>query len=601
MRMICVTGMHRSGTSLAAGVLRLLGVELGPTDAMMAPTPDNPRGYWEAAAITEFNNDLIEHLGGRWHRLPALPIGWERDTGLVPWRKRAHGLIRELFSNAEVAGCKDPRLSVTLPFWRTVTSIDRTLLVVRAPAEVVASINARDGFDSEYGASLWIDYVASAWMNDPGRVVLPYETLLYEPAVTAAKLATEFGLEAPNQKTLAAIEDFCEPDLRHHTTAGDEVPDGPAMRAANALYGLVTGQVPLLADGFAGSIVRHRNQIRLHEAAIEELRHELRVVQRDLRTASGERDRAEGRVDQLVKDVQQRGREMAALHTDLEHASRGRHEFESRADELARQLREAERRAVQQGKELKETKAKLAAWKRKYNALRGRTSVRIALRFAALLGPVRQRLRWQRPSSPEPPGADAHVPATSKQAARLARKLRARTPRTKRKKGPTVSVVILNRDGEHHLRRLLPALARTIYRPFDIVVVDNASGDGSVAYLEGLRLPIPLKVIRNEENASFSEGNNQGIAATAGELVLLLNNDVEPVSRGWLGHMVDTLVEHDAAAVGARLVYPRRPALDNTGHIVHPDLTLQHRQGGRHGVRGERDHQRAKGDPRCRR
>jgi hypothetical protein len=82
-------------------------------------------------------------------------------------------------------------------------------------------------------------------------------------------------------------------------------------------------------------------------------------------------------------------------------------------------------------------------------------------------------------------------------------------------------------------------------------------------------------VIRNEENASFSEGNNQGIAATAGDLVLLLNNDVEPVSRGWLGHMVDTLVEHDAAAVGARLVYPRRPALDNTGHIVHPDLTLQ--------------------------
>jgi GT2 family glycosyltransferase/spore maturation protein CgeB len=141
-----------------------------------------------------------------------------------------------------------------------------------------------------------------------------------------------------------------------------------------------------------------------------------------------------------------------------------------------------------------------------------------------------------------------------------------------------VSLLVLNRDGEQHLRRLLPALAATAYQPFEVVLVDNASSDGSVPYAQSINWSFDLRVAQNRENTSFSAGNNQALAEANGEYVLLLNNDVEPVDPGWLGHMVETLETQGAGAVGARLVYPRRPGLvDNAGDLLFPDLTLQHR------------------------
>jgi GT2 family glycosyltransferase len=138
-----------------------------------------------------------------------------------------------------------------------------------------------------------------------------------------------------------------------------------------------------------------------------------------------------------------------------------------------------------------------------------------------------------------------------------------------------VSIVVLNRNGESLLRQLLPALRRTAYSPFELIVVDNGSVDGSVAYLEASASPIPIRIVRNPGNAPFGAANDQGVAEATGELVLLLNNDVEPVHPGWLGHLVSTVIDGGATAAGARLVYPRRTR--PRAGAQHPDLSLQHR------------------------
>jgi O-antigen biosynthesis protein len=171
----------------------------------------------------------------------------------------------------------------------------------------------------------------------------------------------------------------------------------------------------------------------------------------------------------------------------------------------------------------------------------------------------------------------AHVPATRREAEALHAALAAQGPSARRATGPLVSIAIPNRNGRDHLERLLSALERTAYRPFEVIIVDNASSDGSVDYLERAAPGFPLSLIENDRNASFAEANNQAARTAAGELLLLLNNDVEPVTPDWLGHMVETLEDADAAAVGARLVYPRRPGLMPEGDAVHPDLSLQHR------------------------
>src|SRR5215218_4112214 len=56
---VCVLGMHRSGTSLVAGILRQLGVDLGPDDELLPPDPNNRSGYFELAELVHINDEIL--------------------------------------------------------------------------------------------------------------------------------------------------------------------------------------------------------------------------------------------------------------------------------------------------------------------------------------------------------------------------------------------------------------------------------------------------------------------------------------------------------------------------------------------------------------
>lgn len=121
---------------------------------------------------------------------------------------------------------------------------------------------------------------------------------------------------------------------------------------------------------------------------------------------------------------------------------------------------------------------------------------------------------------------------------------------------PLVSILILNRDGLKHLKELFKEFdEKTNYSNYEIIVVDNASSDGSIEYLESLT-NLPITLIKNEENVSFSKGNNDASKIAKGEYLLLLNNDMEP-TYGWLNELVGTFVNGDnVGAVGSKLVFP---------------------------------------------
>ena len=141
---------------------------------------------------------------------------------------------------------------------------------------------------------------------------------------------------------------------------------------------------------------------------------------------------------------------------------------------------------------------------------------------------------------------------------------------------PLVSIIILNRNGLPHLRTLAASLEQArFYDRYELIVVDNGSTDGSVAFLKSRAQALgkPLRLIENETNESFSVANNQAAQRANGSFLLFMNNDIE-VTDGWLDELLRTaMTEKQAGAVGAKLVYPEGVGGVNAGK----DNLIQHR------------------------
>ncbi len=92
-----------------------------------------------------------------------------------------------------------------------------------------------------------------------------------------------------------------------------------------------------------------------------------------------------------------------------------------------------------------------------------------------------------------------------------------------------ISVVIVNYNGRQYLQRCLASLAAQTYRDFEIIVVDNASGDDSVEWIDA-NFP-HTRVMRSPRNLGFAAGNNLAIRASPAEFIATLNTDTEVESN----------------------------------------------------------------------
>ncbi|MBI5624197.1 MAG: glycosyltransferase family 2 protein [Elusimicrobia bacterium] len=96
------------------------------------------------------------------------------------------------------------------------------------------------------------------------------------------------------------------------------------------------------------------------------------------------------------------------------------------------------------------------------------------------------------------------------------------------------SIIIPVRDGLRYTRECLESLERTTAAPYEVIVVDNGSKDGTAAWVR--RRP-RTRVIRNRENLGFARAVNQGMSAAKGRYLVWLNNDVV-LTEGWLERLI---------------------------------------------------------------
>ena len=136
--------------------------------------------------------------------------------------------------------------------------------------------------------------------------------------------------------------------------------------------------------------------------------------------------------------------------------------------------------------------------------------------------------------------------------------------------------MVVNWNRRDLLSACLQSLAgQVVQRPFEVIVVDNGSRDGSpemvqkeFSRVESFR----LQVIRNAENRGFCAANNQGFAASDSDLVALLNNDAE-AEPGWLAALAGAFEQRPEIGMAASkiLVYEDLRRIDKVGHLIYPD------------------------------
>lgn len=330
---VCVLGMHRSGTSLVARTLNLLGVALGSDADLARAAPDNPRGFWEHPSIRRVNDEILEALAGSWHEPPVFPEGWERTAAFQDLRTRARRVIARDFGEAPLWGWKDPRTCVTLPFWQQVIGPMRYVICLRNPLDVARSLEQRDGFSQEKGVGLWVAYMRAALRGSTGahRLFVSFDDVIEQPAIELARMAAFLSREpAPASASMGAAAACGDPALRHHHADAAGLAGDPAVSvAAKSLYvslrllvRMQHGQHDADDDVLSAiaSVTGHALQLDAAAACADQLRRALEAETADLaesrrtgrqleeeiaaaavylRTIEAERDRADARVSAL--------------------------------------------------------------------------------------------------------------------------------------------------------------------------------------------------------------------------------------------------------------------------------------------------------------
>lgn len=122
---------------------------------------------------------------------------------------------------------------------------------------------------------------------------------------------------------------------------------------------------------------------------------------------------------------------------------------------------------------------------------------------------------------------------------------------------PLVSLLIPTRDGYQLLKQCIDSiLTKTVYDHYEILILDNQSTcEKTLNYLDQLKAHQKIRVLQYDSVFNFSAINNFGVAKASGEIVGLINNDIEVISGEWLSEMVCQVMRPDIGCVGAKLYY----------------------------------------------
>lgn len=200
---IIILGRGRSGTSLTASLVATSGAHV---DNSIPPDSLNPQGYWESREIVDLNRRILASLGATLSWIPRLGPKWPEQPRLDHYRARARQVISELDSHP-VWVMKDPRFSVTLPFWLPL--LDRPIrfvVCVRNPLESIFSVKGSRRV-TPMDFEQWYEFNSHALRNttDHPRLIVHFHRYFdLQGSSQLAQLFEFLGLE-PGERVRSVI------------------------------------------------------------------------------------------------------------------------------------------------------------------------------------------------------------------------------------------------------------------------------------------------------------------------------------------------------------------------------------------------------------
>lgn len=242
----CITGMHRSGTSMITRLLNICGLYLGPADKLLPPQADNPEGFWELSELVEINNSLLERFGGSWNQPPILfPPTFENIVDLSPLRARATTVIAQL-AEQEFWGWKDPRTSLTLSFWRDLLGDLKVVICLRNPLDAAGSLVSR-GTPINYGHHIWGVYYQNLLEQAHGLpcLVTHYDSYFLDAEAELKRLLDFVGLQPTSEQFETAIASVKNPLRKHSSSDLDLLKSDVPIELADQYFKLCENAGPV--------------------------------------------------------------------------------------------------------------------------------------------------------------------------------------------------------------------------------------------------------------------------------------------------------------------------------------------------------------------
>ncbi|WP_207796460.1 hypothetical protein [Pseudohalioglobus lutimaris] len=148
-RILCVLGMHRSGTSCLTGSLEEAGLFLGDRHTW---NPHNLKGNRENQQIVDINDRVLGAVDSAWDNPPSGRVAWPQDE------LAAARVLFAAYAQHSPFGFKDPRTLLVLSGWQCLFPHMQYVGIFRHPLAVAGSLHKRSGMPLAQGLNLWFAY-----------------------------------------------------------------------------------------------------------------------------------------------------------------------------------------------------------------------------------------------------------------------------------------------------------------------------------------------------------------------------------------------------------------------------------------------------------